>query len=104
MDRFAPAAQAVGLIIHVSQKGADGLVLRKSDGTLDQIKDEKIVYDKQTKHWGFTQPDWDEFYRVINGDGPCNKERVALRRFSYEQGQWVRKAVMGYTGRPPAVN
>ncbi len=104
VDRFTPAAQALGLVIHVSRKGADGLVLRKSDGAPDQIEDDKIVYDQKTKHWGFTQPDWDEFYRVINGDGPWNKQRVALRRFSYEQGRWVRKAVMGYAGLPPTVN
>ena len=104
VDRFAPAARALGLVIHVPHKGADGMVLRKSDGAPDQIEDDKIVHDEKTKHWGFTQPDWDEFYRVIKGDGPCNKKRVALRRFSYEQGRWVRRAVMGYAGPPPTVN
>lgn len=42
-----------------------------------------------------TLADWDEFYRVIRSGGPCNERRVALRRFSHEQGAWVRKAVMG---------
>lgn len=101
VDRFAPAATDLGLKIHVAKKDPDGLVARKTDGTLDLTKDPLIQRDEATGHWGFTQPDWDEFYRVIGGDGPCNKQRVALRRFSHEQGQWVRKAVMGYAGLPP---
>jgi ring-1,2-phenylacetyl-CoA epoxidase subunit PaaA len=56
--------------------------------------DELVVKDEVTGNWGFTQPDWDEFFRVIRGGGPCNAKRLALRRFSYEQGQWVREAVM----------
>ena len=48
--------------------------------------------------------DWDEFNRVIRGNGPCNKERVALRRFSYEQGEWVRQAILGGTTHAPSKN
>ena len=39
--------------------------------------------------------DRDHIYAVIRGNGPLNKERVALRRMSYEQGEWVRRAVLG---------
>ena len=104
VDRFAPAALALGLKIHVANKNPDGMIATKPDGTYDMIEDPLIRLDDTTGHWGFTQPDWDEFYRVIGGDGPCNKQRVALRRFSYEQGQWVRKAVLGYAGLPPTRN
>ncbi|MDH4298907.1 MAG: 1,2-phenylacetyl-CoA epoxidase subunit A, partial [Cyclobacteriaceae bacterium] len=34
-----------------------------------------------------------EFRRVINGDGPCNKERLEVRRIAEERGQWVRNAL-----------
>lgn len=102
VDRFAPAAIALGLKIHVAQKGKDGLVPRKPDGSFDQVEDTKIALDESTGHWNFTQPDWEEFKRVISGDGPLNDRRVALRRFSYEQGRWVRKAVMGHSSLPPA--
>jgi len=104
VDRFAPAALALGLKIHVAKKNADGLVACKADGTPDMIEDSEIRFDEKAGHWRFTQPDWDEFFRVIGGDGPCNKKRVGLRRFSYEQGQWVRKAVLGYAGLPPTRN
>ena len=104
VDRFVPAALDLGLKIHVAKKGADGMIARKPDGMFDMIEDPLIRYDEKVGHWSFTPPDWDEFYRVINGAGPCNKQRVALRRFSYEQGMWVRKAVMGYAGLPPTRN
>jgi ring-1,2-phenylacetyl-CoA epoxidase subunit PaaA len=44
--------------------------------------------------WEFSDPDWDEFKRVINGDGPCNAERIAVRRYAEEAGRWVRNALM----------
>ena len=44
--------------------------------------------------WEFSDPDWDEFKRVINGDGPCNTERLAVRRYAEEAGRWVRQALM----------
>ncbi len=104
VDRFAPAAKALGLIIHVAHKDKDGMVAIKPDGNPDMVVDEQIQFDEESGHWGFTQPDWDEFFRVIKGNGPCNKQRVALRRFSHEQGHWVRQAVMGSAGLPPSAN
>ena len=41
----------------------------------------------------YSEPDWDEFKKVINGDGPCNKERLAVRRTAEERGRWVREAL-----------
>ena len=38
-------------------------------------------------------PDWEDFKRVINGDGPCNAERLAVRRAAEENGAWVRRAL-----------
>lgn len=43
--------------------------------------------------WNYSDPDWDEFKRVISGDGPCNKERLSVRRSSEENGRWVREAL-----------
>jgi ring-1,2-phenylacetyl-CoA epoxidase subunit PaaA len=43
--------------------------------------------------WEFSDPDWDEFYRVIKGDGPCNAERLQVRRWAEENGRWVRAAL-----------
>ncbi len=44
--------------------------------------------------WEFSDPNWDEFYATINGNGPCNAERLAVRRWVEEHGRWVRTALM----------
>jgi ring-1,2-phenylacetyl-CoA epoxidase subunit PaaA len=57
------------------------------------IPDPNLRKDPETGKWIYTEPDWEEFKRVINGDGPCNKERLAVRRMAEERGAWVRKAL-----------
>jgi ring-1,2-phenylacetyl-CoA epoxidase subunit PaaA len=96
VDRFAPAALDIGLQIHVVRKDEHGMVVSKRP-------DPVLRHDETTGHWSVTEPDWDEFFRVIRGGGPCNAQRVALRRLSYEQGRWVRAAILhGGTSVPPA--
>ena len=58
------------------------------------IPDDKLQKNEATGKWEYTEPDWDEFKRVINGDGPCNKERLAVRRTAEERGRWVRQAIL----------
>jgi ring-1,2-phenylacetyl-CoA epoxidase subunit PaaA len=43
--------------------------------------------------WTYSDPDWDEFWAVVKGNGPCNKERIAVRRMAEERGRWVREAL-----------
>lgn len=57
------------------------------------IPDDKICKNEDTGKWAYTEPDWEEFKRVINGDGPCNKERLDVRRTAEKRGEWVRKAM-----------
>ncbi len=57
------------------------------------IPDPELHKDAETGKWKYTEPDWDEFKRVINGDGPCNAERLAVRRTAEERGRWVREAL-----------
>lgn len=103
VNRFAPAAQDLGFEIKTHKVDPDGKSVRNEDGTPVLIRDEKLKLDEATGDWGFSQPDWDEFYTVIRGNGPQNRERVGLRRFSYEQGAWVREAVLNgrSAGLPP---
>ncbi len=96
VDRFVPAAIDLGLKINVVEKDEAGMVTSTRP-------DENLRRNEETGHWTFTEPDWDEFYRVIRGHGPCNQKRLSLRRFSYEQGRWVRSAILhGGNGLPPA--
>ena len=58
------------------------------------IPDPNLKKNEGTGRWEYTEPDWEEFKRVINGDGPCNKERLAVRRTAEERGRWVRQALL----------
>jgi ring-1,2-phenylacetyl-CoA epoxidase subunit PaaA len=60
------------------------------------LPDPKLRYDPETKHWEYGEIDWEEFRQVINGNGPCNRERLAARRAAHEQGAWVREAAAAY--------
>lgn len=55
-----------------------------------------LVFDELTGNWKFTDPDWDEFDRVVSGNGPLNKERLAMRVKSHNDGAWVREAASEY--------
>ena len=44
--------------------------------------------------------DWDEFRRVIAGDGPCNRERLAARVAAADEGAWVREAALAHARKP----
>lgn len=114
VNRFAPAALDLGLVVKTYKRETTpnpncplglGKTIRNADSSPILVKDEKLRYDETTKNWEFSQPDWEEFHAVIRGNGPLNKQRVGLRRFSYEQGEWVRRAVLGHgAGLPPGRN
>ncbi|MCS7188502.1 MAG: 1,2-phenylacetyl-CoA epoxidase subunit PaaA [Bacteroidia bacterium] len=58
------------------------------------IPDPNLRKNPETGRWEYSDPNWDEFWQVINGNGPCNKERIAVRRFAEEKGRWVRRALL----------
>jgi ring-1,2-phenylacetyl-CoA epoxidase subunit PaaA len=57
------------------------------------LPDPNLRKNPETKQWEFTEPNWDTFFMVINGGGPCNKERLAVRKWAEEKGRWVRQAL-----------
>jgi ring-1,2-phenylacetyl-CoA epoxidase subunit PaaA len=57
------------------------------------LPDPQLRKDESTGEWLFTEPNWDTFFKVINGDGPCNRERLAVRKVAEERGAWVRAAL-----------
>ena len=66
------------------------------------VPDENCTFDESTKHFRFTAPDWNELKRVVNGDGPLNKERIAARRKAHEDGRWVREALSAHRRKTAA--
>jgi len=61
--------------------------------------DPELHYDQATGNWITSEIDWDEFWRVVKGNGPCNAERLAARRKAHEDGLWVREALEAYSAR-----
>jgi len=52
--------------------------------------------------YDFGEPDWTEFMAVVNGNGPCNAQRVAARRAAHEDGAWVREAATAFAVKQAA--
>ena len=63
------------------------------------VPDPDLYYDEESGNWIYGEIDWDEFWRVIKGDGPMNKERLGARRKAHEDGAWVREALEAYANR-----
>ncbi len=60
------------------------------------VPDADLEWDEKTQHYRFGAIDWDEFNRVIKGDGPCNRQRLAEHKRAHENGRWVREAIAAY--------
>jgi ring-1,2-phenylacetyl-CoA epoxidase subunit PaaA len=60
------------------------------------IPDPELKWNDETKHYDFGEIDWNEFYDVVKGNGPCNKERLAARVSAHENGEWVREAALAH--------
>ena len=67
-----------------------------------KIPDPAMRYDEATKNWISGPIDWDEFFQVIKGNGPCNRERLEARRKAHEDGAWVREAALAYVEKREA--
>jgi len=65
------------------------------------LPDPDLRHDEGSGNWLTGPIDWDEFWRVVKGDGPCNAERLAARRKAHADGEWVREALAAYAERQP---
>ena len=74
IDRTVPQAEAIGLT----------------------IPDPKLKWNESTRHYDHGEVNWDEFYNVIAGNGPCNRDRMRARVKADQDGLWVRQAAEAY--------
>jgi ring-1,2-phenylacetyl-CoA epoxidase subunit PaaA len=63
------------------------------------LPDPELRVDPVTGHYAFGAIDWDEFNRVLKGDGPCNAQRIAHRIAAHEEGSWVREAALAHAAK-----
>lgn len=68
------------------------------------IPDPDLKWNEERKHYDFGKIDWDEFWGVVKGNGPCNKERLNTRRKAWSDGEWVRDAAMAYAEKNASNN
>ncbi|KMN83048.1 phenylacetate-CoA oxygenase [Chromobacterium sp. LK11] len=66
------------------------------------LPDPELAWNAERGHYDFGEPDWEEFKRVLAGDGPCNRERMAARVRAHEEGAWVRAAARAHADKQMA--
>jgi ring-1,2-phenylacetyl-CoA epoxidase subunit PaaA len=69
-----------------------------------QLPDEDLKWNEERGHYDFGKINWEEFYNVLNGNGPCNKERLHARVKAHENGEWVRQAAKAYAEKKSRQN
>ena len=87
----------------------DDLRQKFVDATVEQaevlgvtVPDPLLKWNEARGHHDFGPIDWDEFWRVVNGHGPCNKERLAARVKAWDDGAWVRDAALAHARKQQA--
>jgi ring-1,2-phenylacetyl-CoA epoxidase subunit PaaA len=66
------------------------------------IPDPDLKWNEARGHYDFGEMDWDEFWRVVKGNGPCNKQRLNHHKKAHQEGAWVREAAIAYAKKQKA--
>jgi ring-1,2-phenylacetyl-CoA epoxidase subunit PaaA len=66
------------------------------------LPDPHLQWNEGRGHYDFGPIDWSEFWNVVNGHGPCNKERLAQRIKAWDDGAWVREGAVAYAAKQSA--
>ncbi len=87
----------------IKRKSNDELRQNFVDMCAEQVKvlgmslpDPELKWNESGKHYDFGEINWEEFWNVVKGNGPCNRERLAARKKAWEDGAWVREAATAY--------
>jgi ring-1,2-phenylacetyl-CoA epoxidase subunit PaaA len=67
-----------------------------------RIPDDKLAWNAARGHYDFGEIDWEEFNRVVAGNGMCNRERLANHQRAHDEGAWVREALHAHEARKRA--
>ncbi len=93
----------------IKMNGNDELRQKFVDQTVPQaeylgltVPDPNLKWNDDKGGYDFTGPDWDEFFQVLKGNGPCNTERLAARNKAWDDGAWVRDGLMAHAAKKRA--
>ena len=67
-----------------------------------RMPDDDLELNKESGHYKFGEINWQEFYDVLAGNGPCNQQRMRVRRAAQDNGAWVREAADAYAQKQAA--
>ena len=67
-----------------------------------KIPDDKLKWNEERMHYDFGEINWDEFWNVVKGNGPCNKQRLDARKKAWDEGEWVREAAAAFAEKRKA--
>ena len=97
---------AQGMRWGIKRISNDDLRQKFVDATIPQaevlgvtVPDPDLKWNADRGHYDFGAIDWDEFWATVNGNGPCNKERLATRVKAWDEGQWVREAAVAHANK-----
>jgi len=101
-DDSAHSAQSMAW--RIKRFSNDELRQKFIDVTVEQAKligltipDPDLKWNEEKGHYDFGEINWDEFWNVVKGNGPCNKERLTARQNAWNNGAWVREAALAYS-------
>ena len=77
------------------QKFVDATVVQAEKIGLT-IPDPDLKWNEEREHYDFGAIDWEEFWRVVKGGGPMNRDRIAARKKAWDEGAWVREAALAH--------
>ncbi|MBK7762672.1 MAG: 1,2-phenylacetyl-CoA epoxidase subunit A [Bacteroidetes bacterium] len=90
----------------IKRQSNDDLRQRFVDATVDQARilgvtlpDPDLKWNEERGHYDFGVINWDEFWNVVKGNGPCNKQRMNARVKAWNEGAWVREAAMVFADK-----
>ncbi|MBO9564805.1 MAG: 1,2-phenylacetyl-CoA epoxidase subunit A [Niastella sp.] len=93
----------------IKRKSNDELRQQFVDMIVEQAKilnvtlpDPALKWNAERGHYDFGEIDWVEFWNVVKGNGPCNKQRLEARRKAWTEGAWVRDAAAAHAEKRKA--
>jgi ring-1,2-phenylacetyl-CoA epoxidase subunit PaaA len=67
------------------------------------VPDKNLKWNDEKGGYDFTEPDWDEFFDVLRGNGPETAERMEARNKAWDDGAWVRDGMMAHAAKKKAI-
>ena len=68
------------------------------------LPDTDLKWNEERGHYDFGVINWDEFWQVVKGNGPCNKERIKARKKAHNDGEWVRQAALAHAEKKKRIS